>query len=139
MSRPRFKRLPEEMRQQVIQEARKGKSQREISRATSVSLGSIKRVLGPLGGVLSAGIVDRLGGELSLDDRFEIYEGRRAGETLEAIGIRIDRHKSTVCRELQRCAAGKYRPLAAHRLAIAASRDVPSRASSMSTRACARR
>jgi transposase, IS30 family len=118
----RFKRLPAEMREQVIKEARKGKSQREICRATSVSLGSIKRVLGPLGGVLSAGIVDRLGGELSLDDRFEIYEGRRAGETLEAIGVRIDRHKSTVCRELQRCAAGKYRPLEAHRLAVAASK-----------------
>ncbi|MEO7371273.1 MAG: IS30 family transposase, partial [Ilumatobacteraceae bacterium] len=106
----------------MIEEARKGKSQRGISRATSVSLGSIKRVLGPLGGVLSAGVVDRLGGELSLDDRFEIYEGRGAGETLEAIGIRIDRHKSTVCRELQRCAAGKYRPLTAHRLAVAASK-----------------
>jgi transposase, IS30 family len=118
----RFKRLPAEMRRRVIEEARKGKSQRDISRATSVSLGSIKRVLGPLGGVLSAGIVDRLGGELSLDDRFEIYEGRRAGETQEAIGVRIDRHKSTVCRELQRCAAGQYRPLAAHRVAVAASK-----------------
>jgi transposase, IS30 family len=122
MSCRRFKRLPAEMRKQVIKEARKGKSQRQICRATSVSLGSIKRVLGPLGGVLSAGIIDRLGGELSLDDRFEIYEGRKAGETLEAIGVRIDRHKSTVCRELQRCAAGKYRPLEAHRLAVAASK-----------------
>jgi IS30 family transposase len=118
----RFKRLPVEMRRWVIEEARKGKSQRQISRATSVSLGSVRRVLGPLGGVLSAGIVDRLGGELSLDDRFEIYDGRRAGETLESIGVRIDRHKSTVCRELQRCPAGHYQPLAAHRLAIAASR-----------------
>ena len=120
MSRPRFKRLPAEMRRRVIEEARKGKSQREICRATSVSLGSIKRVLGPLGGVLSGGIIDRLGGELSLDDRFEIYEGRKAHETLAAIGIRIDRHKSTVCRELQRCAADHYRPVAAHRLAVAA-------------------
>ncbi len=122
MSRRRFKRLPVEMRRRVIEEARKGKSQRDILRATSVSLGSVKRVLGPLGGVLSAGIVDRLGGELSLDDRFEIYAGCEAGETQEAIGIRIDRHKSTVCRELQRCLAGHYRPMTAHRLAVAASK-----------------
>ena len=122
MSRRRFKRLPVEMRRRVIEEARKGKSQRDILRATSVSLGSVKRVLGPLGGVLSAGIVDRLGGELSLDDRFEIYAGCKAGETQEAIGIRIGRHKSTVCRELQRCPAGHYRPMTAHRLAVAASK-----------------
>ena len=122
MSRRRFKRLPVEMRRRVIEEARKGKSQREILRATSVSLGSVKRVLAPLGGVLSAGIVDRLGGELSLDDRFEIYAGCKAGETQEAIGIRIARHKSTVCRELQRCPAGHYRPMTAHRLAVAASK-----------------
>jgi IS30 family transposase len=110
------------MRRRVIEEARKGKSQREILRATSVSLGSVKRVLRPLGGVLSAGIVDRLGGELSLEDRLEIYAGCRAGETQEAIGVRIDRHKSTVCRELQRCAAGRYQPFTAHRLAVAASK-----------------
>ena len=48
----RFKRLPVEMRRRVVEEARKGKSQRQISRATSVSLGSVKRVLGPLGGVV---------------------------------------------------------------------------------------
>ena len=71
--------------------------------------------------VLSVGIVDRLGGELSLDDRFEIYDGRKAGETLEAIGVRLERHKSTVCRELRRC-RGAYRPLAAHRLAVAESK-----------------
>jgi IS30 family transposase len=124
------------MRRRVIEEARKGRSQREILRATSVSLGSVKRVLRPLGGVLSAGIVDRLGGELSLDDRLEIYAGCRAGETQEAIGVRIDRHKSTVCRELQRCAAGRYQPFAAHRLAVAASRRPKSTKLDSNVRLC---
>jgi transposase, IS30 family len=122
VGRRRFKRLPLEMRQRVIEHARIGASQREISRATSVSLGSVKRVLGPLGGVLSPGIIDRLGGNLSLADRFEIYEGWRQGETQASIAVRIGRHKSTVCRELGRFAAGRYQPLHAHRQAVAAAR-----------------
>jgi len=117
----RFGWLPVEMRRRVIEEARKGRSQREISRLTSVSIGSVKRVLRPLGGMLSAALVESVGGRLSIDDRFEIYEGRKAGETMEAIGVRIGRHPSSVCRELQRC-AGRYRPIDAHRRAVAASR-----------------
>jgi IS30 family transposase len=121
VGRRRFRQLPVEMRRRVIEEARKGRSQREISRLTSVSIGSVKRVLKPLGGVLRAELVDCRGGQLSLDDRFQVYEGRNAGETMEAIGVRIGRHKSTVCRELQRC-PGRYRPIVAHQQAVAASR-----------------
>ena len=123
MSRPRFKRLPVELRRQVIEGARLGMSTRQISREYSVGLGSIQRVLRPLGGVIREELVEVLGGRLSIDDRVEIYIARAAGETLEAIGVGIGRHKSTVCRELQRAGEGRsYQPMSAHRQAIAESK-----------------
>lgn len=118
----RFSRLPQAMREEVIEQARSGKSERSISRSTSVPLTSVRRVLQPLGGVIRVDLVQQLGGQLSLDDRFEIWAGRKDGETLEAIAVRLGRHKSTVCRELQRCPVGRYRPVAAHRLAVASSK-----------------
>jgi IS30 family transposase len=62
-------------------------------------------------------------GQLSLDERIEIYRLRVAGESMQAIARTLERHVSTVSRELgrnsqpSRAWAGGYEPVRAHQLA----------------------
>jgi IS30 family transposase len=55
---------------------------------------------------------------LTLDDRVEIRLGLEQGLTFQQIGERVGRHKSTVCREVNRNGGREaYRPLSAERRA----------------------
>jgi IS30 family transposase len=62
-------------------------------------------------------------GQLSLDERIEIYRLRVAGESMPAIACVLGRHVSTISRELgrnsqpSRAWAGGYEPVRAHQLA----------------------
>jgi IS30 family transposase len=62
-------------------------------------------------------------GQLSLDERIEIYRLRVAGESMQAIACILGRHVSTISRELRRNSqpsrawAGGYEPVRAHQLA----------------------
>lgn len=112
--------LPRAKRAEIIGLACEGLSQRAIARRASVGSTSVGRVLRPLGGVIRASLLQMPAGGLSLEDRVEIWAGRREGLSGEEIGRRLGRHRSTICRELQRCDAGRYRPFAAHRVAVAA-------------------
>jgi IS30 family transposase len=62
-------------------------------------------------------------GQLSLDERIEIYRLRVAGESMQAIACTLERHVSTISRELRRNSqpsrawAGGYEPVRAHQLA----------------------
>src|SRR6195256_256206 len=62
-------------------------------------------------------------GQLSLDERIEIYRLRVAGESMQAIACSLGRHVSTISRELGRNSqpsrgwAGGYEPVRAHQLA----------------------
>lgn len=62
-------------------------------------------------------------GQLSLDERIEIYRLRLAGESMQAIACALERHVSTISRELRRNSqpsrawAGGYDPVRAQQLA----------------------
>src|SRR6266536_1074828 len=62
-------------------------------------------------------------GQLSLEERIEIYRLHVAGESKQAIASALDRHASTIGRELRRNSqpsrawAGGYEPVRAHQLA----------------------
>ena len=112
--------LPRAKRLEIIALACEGLSQRAVARRAGVGQSSVGRVLRPLGGVIRASLLQAPAGELSLEDRLEIWAGRRDGLSGAEIGRRLGCHRSTVCRELQRCPRGRYRPFAAHRAAVAA-------------------
>src|SRR5258708_27569139 len=62
-------------------------------------------------------------GQLSLEERIEIYRLRLAGESMQAIACTLERQVSTMSRELgrnsqpSRAWAGGYEPVRAHQLA----------------------
>lgn len=112
--------LPRAKRVEIVALACEGLSQRAIARRAGVGSTSVGRVLRPLGGVIRASLLQMPAGELSLEDRLEIWQARREGLSGAEIGRRLGRHRSTVCRELRRCRAGHYRPFVAHRAAVAA-------------------
>jgi IS30 family transposase len=62
-------------------------------------------------------------GQLSLDERIEIYRLRAAGASMQMIGRRLDRHVSTISREIRRNSlatkvwSGGYAPARAQKLA----------------------
>ena len=123
MGRKRSFRVTAEERRQVMRLAARGASHREICGQLSVSLGSIGRVLRPLGGVIRADMLEVSGNRLSLEDRVEIRIGLGAGESLRSIGARLGRAPSTICREVNgNGGRHAYRPVAAQAAAVAAAR-----------------
>jgi IS30 family transposase len=119
-------RLTPEVRREVMRWASKGLSQRQILKEMSVpvSLGSIVKVLRPLGGVIRNDMLGLPSGRrLGLEERIEIRVGLGAGESIRAIASRLGRAPSTVSREV--VAGGgreRYRPVGAQRAAMAAAR-----------------
>jgi transposase, IS30 family len=108
-----------EKRRQIIKMAAKGATYREIIEAADVSAGAAAVVLVPLGGVHRKEMwAAPAPGHLSLSERIEIRLGLERNYSIRGIARRLDRHPSTVSREV--AANGgrtNYRPLEAHRRA----------------------
>ena len=57
--------------------------------------------------------------QLTDDERIEIYAMRQAGNSIKEIAEALDRHRSTINREINRNAGQKgYRPKQAHKKAL---------------------
>jgi IS30 family transposase len=116
-------RLGDEVRRRVIRLAAQGKTYREIIDETGVSMGSVTKITKPLGGVIRPELWEPRQSRLSLDDRVEIKIAVEAGASFAAIGRRLGRAASTICREVGgRPGRGGYAPMAAHRRAWAQAR-----------------
>ena len=120
----RWRRLPPELRRQIIRLRARGRTYPQIVAELDVGLGTVERVLAPLGGVIRREALRRPSGlRLSLEERVEIRLGLERGWSCRRIGGQLGRAASTVCREV---AAGGgrdgYRPLAAHERAWRAAR-----------------
>lgn len=119
MAKRRWKRLPEEQRNEIIRRGAEGQSHRQISNEVHVSRGVVQRVLTPLGGVmLSTRIWTPPPGHLDSSDRIDIRLGLDRGLSFHAIGRQMHRPASTILREVARNGGrDRYQPAAAHRSA----------------------
>ena len=119
----RWRRIPEAKRREVIRLATRGMTGREIAEELDLAAGSVAMVLRPLGGVLRSEMWEVPEGRLSLDDRVEIRLGLECGDSIAAVAERIDRHRSTVWRDVTANGGPcRYRPMDAHRRAAQVSR-----------------
>src|SRR4051794_1386670 len=116
--RRRWRRLPDAVRREVIREAAGGATYGEILERVDVSVGTVTRVLAPLGGVIRRSGWSPSPARLSAEERVEIRLGLERGESLRAVGRRLGRSPSTVAREVA-ANGGRdgYQPVAAHRMA----------------------
>jgi len=124
VAKRRWKRLPREIRREVIRLARGGATYRDIKGQLDLPFGSIGRVLRPLGGVLR--------GEqwqcpspfrLSLDERVTIQLRVEQHRSLRSIASKLGRAPSTISREINKHSDDDgYRAVAAHRRAELAAR-----------------
>jgi IS30 family transposase len=118
VGRRRYRRIPDEIRREVIRLARAGLTQAEVGERVDLSAGSVCNVLAPLGGVLRADMWNPSPARLSMEDRVEIALGLAGGESFRAVAARIGRHAATVCREVNANGGRlRYKPVAAHRRA----------------------
>ncbi len=116
--RRRWKYLPVDKRQQVIRLAAKGLTIEEIRVQADVSFGTVRNVVGPLGGVIRPEMWQTSEARLSADERAEIRVWLEAGWSLRAIARELGRSPSTISREVKAHGGrGSYRPMAAHRSA----------------------
>ena len=131
MAKRNWRRITPAVRREILRLAAKGATTREIGEAVSRSYGAISGVLAPLGGVIRREDWQPSPAHLSLDDRVEIRLGLERAETYEAMGQRLGRHRSTVCREVgANGGRNDYRPMDAHRAAAKrARRPKPTRLS----------
>lgn len=114
--RRRWRKMPMEIRREVMRLSAQGLTIAQIMKQVDISAGGVECVLRPLGGVIRKEALappsPRL---LTLPERHEIWEGIRARESLRSIGRRLGRSPSTISREV---AAGGgvegYRPHRAH-------------------------
>lgn len=119
MVRRRWKYLPEEYRREIIRLAAKGLTNEEIRVQADVSVGTVRNVLKPLGGVIRPEVWQPSSTRLSADERAEIRVGLEAGWSVREIARRLGRAPSTISREVNAHGGrGAYRPIAAHRQAF---------------------
>jgi IS30 family transposase len=118
MAKRQWRRITPEQRREIISWAAQGHSGREIARRVGRWESQVRAVLRPLGGVIRPELCRVSTARLSLDDRVEIRLGLERGESLAAIGGRLGRHRSTICREVKANGGrANYRPMSAHRSA----------------------
>ena len=79
MARRRWRRMPAEVRRQVMRLAAAGKSYRQIVEELDVSLGPVSAVLRPLGGVIRSDMLVSTETRLSLEERVEVKVGLERG------------------------------------------------------------
>jgi transposase, IS30 family len=115
----RWRRVPPEVRREVIRLAARGLKMREIVSELDVSDGVVMRILSPLGGVIRKETLEVSGLRLTIDERVEIAVGLEKGWSYRQIGAELGRAASTVCREVAANGGrGAYRPMVAHRRAF---------------------
>lgn len=113
-----WRRITPEKRRQILKLAAQGATCQQMAAVVERSEGAVRLVVAPLGGVIRKEQWSNTPNRLSLDDRVEIRIGLEQGLSLRAIGARIDRHASTVCREVNTNGGRHdYRPMAAQRRA----------------------
>jgi IS30 family transposase len=111
----RWRRLPPELRREIIRLATQGLSFREIARRLDLWDATVGFTLRPLGGVVRPEMWNPSSKRLSLDDRLEIRLDLERGLSFRAIARRIGRDPATVCREVNgNGGRGNYKPMAAH-------------------------
>lgn len=114
----RWRRLPPDIRRQVLKLAAEGLTQQEIARRADISQRSVCYLLKPLGGVIRPGIWDPGTRHLSLQERMDIKIGLEKDLSLRCIARQMSRQPSTISREV--AANGgrqRYAPISAHRRA----------------------
>ena len=121
--RVRWRRMPPQVRDEVIRLAAQGLSYKQIRARVDISAGSVQNVLAPLGGVIRKDMLACTGRRLSLAERVEIALALERGWSYRRIGEQLGRAASTVCREVN-AGGGRdhYRPVPAHQRAVAAAR-----------------
>ena len=114
----RWRRISRETRREILRLAAQGMTQRQIARQLGLWENSVAYWLRPLGGVIRKEMWDQGSRRLSLQERIDIRLGLEQRQSLRCIGRNLERHPSTISREVTanggRCA---YQPLAAHRRA----------------------
>jgi transposase, IS30 family len=116
--RQHYRRITPEKRRQILEMAARGATYQEIAARVDVSKGAVGIVVVPLGGVIRKEMWTPGSRRLSLDERVEIRLCLEKGLSLRAIGRRIGRNASTVCREVKANGGhAGYQPMAAHRCA----------------------
>jgi transposase, IS30 family len=111
-----YRRITPEKRREVLRLAARGATYQQIMDQVDLSMGAVGIVLVPLGGVIRKEVWAPSSARLSLDDRVEIRLCLERGMSLRAIGRRIGRNASTVCREVNANGGrNAYRPMHAHR------------------------
>jgi IS30 family transposase len=124
MAKRRWQRVTPEVRREVIRLAHQGATYRDIKGRLGVPLGSVGRVLQPLGGVLRAERWQCPSAfRLSLEERIEIQLGLGQDKTFTAIAGALGRAVSTISREANHHGGRhRYKAIAAHAAAEAAAR-----------------
>lgn len=114
----RWRRIPPDKRQEIIRLAAAGLTQQEIAKRLDLWPNSVVYVLRPLGGVIRREMWDQGSRRLSLPERIEIRLGLEQRLSLRCIARKLDRHPSTVSREVSANGGQHgYQPLSAHRRA----------------------
>jgi IS30 family transposase len=119
MAKRQWRRITPEVRREILRMATTGAGYEDIAQAVCRSVGAVRHVLRPLGGVIRRELWEGSESRLSAVERVEIRIGLERGETYAAIGTRLGRHRSTICREVT-ANGGRdaYRPIDAHQGAV---------------------
>jgi IS30 family transposase len=119
----RWRRLPPEVRRDIIRLAAKGRSWEEIRFEIDCAIGTVSNVLRPFGGCYRPPMWQVSPARLSLPDRVEIRLGLERGWSLRRIAAGLGRAPSTVSREVgARGGRRGYQPFAAQEMAWLAAR-----------------
>ncbi len=127
-----YRRITPEKRREILRLAAKGTTAARIAEELRLGETAVRVVVRPLGGVIRKEMWTPSPARLSLDDRVEIRLCLERGMSLRAIGRRIGRNASTVCREVNANGGPHaYRPMEAHRTAaLRARRPKPTKLAS---------
>lgn len=140
MGQARWRKLPRKLRSEVIRRAARGETYREIIDGTGVTVGSVTRVLKPLGGVYRDAIWQTPSGRyLSAEERAEIRVSLERGDSIREIARTLGRAPSSISREINNNGGrGRYQCMKAHEQAYANARRPKVTKLAANPRLCAR-